>query len=185
MDQAYSISPHVELIYDMAKLEKELGRCADALEHYRQYLKVANGGAMQAAASSSVRELDARCGTEPSKARADPLKIVGWSAIGAGVAVGVAGIYFAIAGQNAADDVQRILRSDEQSGKSWDSGYEREKDGQHDNVVATVCVATASTLIAGGTLLLVFGTKNESRHEQSVAVGSVRGGSLVTYTHGF
>ncbi|HVW29844.1 MAG TPA: hypothetical protein VHC69_30985 [Polyangiaceae bacterium] len=185
MAEAYSISPHVELVYDMAKLEKELGRCRDALQHYRQYLKEASGGVMTPAASSSVRELEARCGTDAPKAHADPMKIVGWSAIGAGVAAGVAGIYFAIAGQGAADDAQRILRTDEQLGKSWDSGDQRVRDGQRDNTVATVCLATAGTLITGGTLLLLFGSKIASRHEETVTVGTVHGGSVVTYTRGF
>lgn len=185
MAEAYAASPHIELVYDMAKLEKELGRCRDALEHYRQYLKEASGGVMTNTASSSVRELQARCGTDAPKAHVDPMKVVGWSAIGAGAAAGVAGIYFAVAGQDAADDAQRILRTDEQLGKSWSSGDQRVRDGQRDNTVATVCLATAGTLIAGGTLLLLFGSKLAFRHEETVTVGTVRGGSVLTYTRGF
>jgi len=185
MSEAYTFSPHVELVYDMAKLENELGRCRDALKHYRQYLHEAHGGDMTTTAASSANTLQARCGDEQSKTRGDTMRTIGWSAIGAGVVAGAAATYFALAGQDAADDVQQILRADEQLGKSWDSGYQRAKEGQRDNTVATVCAITAGTLIAGGTLVLVFASPNKAGREQSLSVGGVRGGTLVTYTSHF
>jgi hypothetical protein len=185
MSEAYTLSPHVELVYDMAKLENELGHCRDALKHYRQYLHEAHGGVMADTAASATRTLQARCGDEQPAPRLDTMRIIGWSAIGAGVVAGATAAYFALAGQAAADDVQQILRADEQLGHSWDSGYQRQQEGQRDNTVATVCAVTAGTLIAGGTLILVLASPNKSGREQSVSVGGVRGGSLVTYTSHF
>ncbi len=185
MSEAYALSPHVELVYDLAKLENELGRCRDALGHYRQYLREANGGAMAETATRAAHSLQARCGEDESAARRDTLRVVGWSAIGTGVVVGVAAVYFALAGQAAADDVQQILRADEQLGKNWDAGYRREQEGQRDNTIATICAATAGTLIAGGTLVLVLSSRPKSGNEQSLSVGAVRGGSLLTYSGRF
>jgi hypothetical protein len=185
MSEAYALSPHVELVYDMAKLENELGRCRDALQHYQQYVRDARDGVTVDDAARAARTLQARCGEDLPKARMDTMRVIGWSAIGAGVVAGVSAVYFAIAGQAAAEDVQQILRADEQLGKSWNSGYQREQDGQRDNVIATVCAATAGTLIAGGTLVLVFASHPKSRREQSFSFGPVRGGSILTYTTHF
>lgn len=185
IEEAYTRSPHIELVYDRARLEKELGRCEPALRHYRQYLKEAGEGASSGSARSAVRELDARCGRDDAKSGDDTMKIVGWSVIGAGVAAGVAGVYFALAGQEAQNDAEQILRRDEQLGKSWDSGYQREQDGRRDNTAATICVATAGTLIAGGAVILVLDSKSGPRSEQRFRVGAVRGGSLLTYTRAF
>jgi hypothetical protein len=185
MSEAYALSPHVELVYDLARLENELGRCRDALGHYRQYLRDASGGAMVDTAASAARTLQARCGEDRSATSRDTMRIIGWSAIGAGVVAGVSAVYFALAGQAAADDVQQILKADEQLGKNWDAGYRREQDGQRDNTVATVCAATAGTLIAGGALILVLAATPGSGREQSLSVGAVRGGSIVTYAGHF
>ena len=136
-------------------------------------------------AASAVSALEARCGEDGSKARDDTMRIIGWSAIGAGVVAGVSAVYFALSGQAAADDVQQILRADEQLGKSWESGYRRAEEGQRDNTIATVCAATAGTLIAGGTLMLVLASTPKAGREQSLSVGAVRGGSMVTYTGRF
>jgi hypothetical protein len=61
MRESYRLSARPELLYNIARLEKELGDCAPALADYREYVERAPQGRYRADASSAIDELSARC----------------------------------------------------------------------------------------------------------------------------
>jgi len=75
MRESHRLSARPELLYNIARLEKELGDCAPALAHYREYVSRAPEGQYRADASRAIEELAASCpqtnaGAEPTAAAA-------------------------------------------------------------------------------------------------------------------
>src|ERR1051325_5423002 len=61
MEQAYQLSQRADLLYNVARIEDELGRCAAARAHYRQYLERVPQGEARAEAQRADERLAARC----------------------------------------------------------------------------------------------------------------------------
>jgi tetratricopeptide (TPR) repeat protein len=73
MRESHRLSGHSELLYNIARLEDELGECAESLADYRQYLERAPQGQYRAQASQASKELAARCPPTEAQPTASPL----------------------------------------------------------------------------------------------------------------
>jgi hypothetical protein len=71
MQESYRLSGRAELIYNIARLEAELGDCAASLIHYQEYIEKVPGGRYRAAAERARDELAQRC-PEPAPAPEAP-----------------------------------------------------------------------------------------------------------------
>lgn len=69
MRESYRLSQRSELLYNIARLEAELGDCAASLSNYREYVRQVPEGQYRAAADQASRELEGRC---PDVAPASP-----------------------------------------------------------------------------------------------------------------
>jgi hypothetical protein len=61
MRESYQLSGHTELLYNVARIEDELGACPDALANYRQYIEKVPEGRYRAEAERASLALSARC----------------------------------------------------------------------------------------------------------------------------
>jgi tetratricopeptide (TPR) repeat protein len=61
MNDSLRLSGRWELLYNIARLQDELGRCPDALASYREYLGRVPDGQYRAAAAQASDALEARC----------------------------------------------------------------------------------------------------------------------------
>lgn len=61
MRESYRLSQRSELLYNIARLESELGDCAASLSDYREYVRQVPEGQYRAAADQASRELEGRC----------------------------------------------------------------------------------------------------------------------------
>jgi hypothetical protein len=95
-------------------------------------------------------------------------RVLGWSAIGAGVAAGVAALYFVDSAHSAQTDVNNALNAEQSAPlparPTWDDS--READGRHAQTLSEVFGVTAGVLVLGGAALAIFtpdhATKTES-----------------------
>lgn len=68
MKEAHRLSQRAELLYNIARLEKELGDCAAALGDYQRYLELVPQGTYRAEAEGASAQLRAQCGVAPAAA---------------------------------------------------------------------------------------------------------------------
>lgn len=61
MQESYRLSGRAELIYNIARLESELGDCPASLSHYREYLHKVPNGRYRLPAEQASNELAQRC----------------------------------------------------------------------------------------------------------------------------
>lgn len=61
MRESYRLSARAELLYNIARLEGELGECTEALAHYREYVELVPQGQYRAAAEQASADLAKRC----------------------------------------------------------------------------------------------------------------------------
>jgi len=61
MEQAYGLSQRADLLYNLARIEDELGRCGPARAHYQQYLEQVPEGEARAEAKLADERLGATC----------------------------------------------------------------------------------------------------------------------------
>lgn len=69
MQQSYLLSGRAELLFNLARLERELQRCQPALRDYDRYLRVVPNGKFRSDAEQAVQELRREC---PVRAIAQP-----------------------------------------------------------------------------------------------------------------
>lgn len=70
MEQAYQLSQRADLLYNLARIEDELGRCGAAREHYQQYLQRVPEGEARAEAQVADERLAVRCNNTATAALA-------------------------------------------------------------------------------------------------------------------
>jgi hypothetical protein len=61
MRESYQLSGHTELLYNIARIEAELGACSEALANFNQYITQVPDGRYRAQAESASAELSERC----------------------------------------------------------------------------------------------------------------------------
>jgi hypothetical protein len=189
MKESYRISAHPELLYNIAKLERELGHCEGSLARYQNYLKQSHGGEFHDAAVAAERELGKTCGAPRSSPHAASYwttpRVVGWSAIGASALSTGAAIYFAASADSADADVQRMVQLHVKEGNTWTTqDHDRETDASTARTAAIVSTALAASFAAGGVLLLVLPGRSE-RPPPSVSLVPQSGGGFVGYAQRF
>lgn len=73
MMESYRLSQRDELLYNIAKIEAELGDCSASLTDYRRYVERVPTGRFRESADSAARELETSCGsTNPSSKESPP-----------------------------------------------------------------------------------------------------------------
>lgn len=184
MQQSFALSQRPELLYNLARLEREAQRCRASLADYRLYLERVPQGRYRQAAEQSVTELSSECASAdsetaptssapaasaPSTSNREPEpvskpqlpywttpRVVAWTAISAGVASGAGAIYFMVSAKAARDDVARSVELEVMGGAHWDQA--RQDDQHRDLALARVLGGCAGALVTGGALTLLFST---------------------------
>src|SRR5262249_10889745 len=154
MKESYRLSSHPELLYNIAKLERELGHCEGSLAAYRRYLKDSRDDEYHTHAVNAERELAKQCGT--LRAAQAPSywttpRILGWSAVGVAAAASGAAIYFKVSADSAASDVEHTvaLGVQDHSVRWTAQSSARESDAGSAQTAAVVSTVVAATFAAG------------------------------------
>jgi len=197
MQQSFALSQRPELLYNIARLEREAERCRASLADYRLYLERVPQGRYRQAAEQAVTELASECASAdsetaqtPSEPAAPPRavpdrepesaakphppywttpRIAAWAAISAGVASGGGALYYLLSAKAARDDVAHSVVRQAMGGAHWDEA--RQDDQHRDLALARVLGGCAGALVGGGALTLLFSHSPEpSRPTASVLI---------------
>jgi hypothetical protein len=205
MRRAYELSRRPELLFNLGELERELNACERALSDYRAYLIEATAGAHREQAERRVRELEAECPrvtavapaapavhvTPPPPAPAPrphatiqpnppapyftPLRIAGWSAVGAGVITGTLATYFTVKAAGDESDLEASIRNARSTGFSRQD-KELESDGRYSAQLARALgISAAGLATVGVALLLLPSSSREERRPRVSLVGGPTG----------
>lgn len=179
MRDSYRLSGHPDLLYNVAKIERELGRCASAREAYGEYLHAVPKGTYSETSRLALRKLEVECPTqEPKSEYWTTARIVGWSMIAAGVGAAAGALAFEVQAHSDASEVQRYART---SGEPWDrTGYPRSVDAQEEQTLAAVFAVAGGVLVGGGVLCLVSSSRREGERP-AVSVAVAPGRAFVGY----
>ena len=164
MEESFRISNQPELLYNLARVKRELGRCEGALADYREFLRRVPESQYRDPALAAVRELDSKCGVHPAKETTywTAPRIVGWSSIAAGVAAGAGAAYFAGQSHSAHEDEQQLLDAHANApGEPWSPAASRRQaeladDAEHSQNMARIFAIIAGGLVTGGVLVLTL-----------------------------
>jgi hypothetical protein len=209
MRRAHELSRRPELLFNLGELERELGACEPALREYRAYLSEATAGARREQAEHRVRELETQCPpvtpvapavhvTAPPPAPAPrpqaslpadppapyftPLRIAGWSAVGAGLVTGTLATYFAVRAAGHESDLEASIRNPSSDGFSR-RDKELESDGRQSAQLARAFGISAAGLAAvGAALLLLPSSSREERRPRISLAGDPSGFSAAWQT---
>jgi tetratricopeptide (TPR) repeat protein len=188
MQESYRLLGHPDLLYNIARLERELGQCWVALGDYRVYIGLVPTGEYRASALEAERDLNRTCGGAPAEPYWTTRRIIGWSAIGAGAVAGAGAVYFALSARSAHDDAQRAADAivHAEHPEPWTAAdHARELDAQQAQTLAIVSGAAAGGLLTGGVLLLVFPMGREEKAAPDIAIVPQPGGAFVGYSRRF
>ena len=104
-----------------------------------------------------------------------PPRVIGWSAVTAGVLAGAGALYFTVAALSARDDYQNSINAALHGTGPYDPSLQ---DKQHrDQRLADVLAVSGGALVTGGALVLIFGSKN-AEHAAATAQLQARPGWL-------
>lgn len=189
MRESYRLSGRTELLYNIARIEQELGTCTEALFDYQQYLKQVPDGQYRSDAERASRELSARC--PPSQAAPAALPAsppvaptiaapepppptpvsaapnsgalqrgLGWTAVGVGVVATASALYFR---QRAKDDKTSYERAVaiEEAGGPFSEPELASDQKRHENIALALAFG-GGALVAGGIALLVLAPRGTS-----------------------
>lgn len=188
MRESYRLSQRPELLYNLARLERELQECQASLEDYRRYLARVPNGRYRDDATQSIGQLERECPaadpaptqipaplgpTAPALGTPDqrppppvdaaakywtPPRVIGWSAIATGVVAEGGMLYFWLAAKAAKGDYQTIVNRYHYQGLG--PAPTTDQDRQHrDLTVAQVLGVTGGALITGGAVVLILGPR--------------------------
>jgi hypothetical protein len=106
--------------------------------------------------------------SQPDSRYWTPPRIIGWSAITAGVLAGGGALYFRAAAVSARSDYQRSIDAALQRTGAYDPSLQ---DKQHrEQTLAAVLAVSGGALVTGGVLVLLFGSKDPARSEPTAQV---------------
>jgi hypothetical protein len=209
MRESYAISGRPELLYNLARLEREQQHCAAALEDYAQYLQRVPQGRHRDLAQQAIDELAVNCPTsvpekptasndtaEENSARKSAAKspprgeahssstarVLGWSAISAGILSAGAALYFDNATRNARNDAQENIDLAKTGAALYDPS--RVNDFHRDRVLTVALGVSAGAFVMGGVVALLLDTQ-AARAEPSVAVVVQPGAVQASYSTHF
>lgn len=208
MSSAYELSGRFELLFNLGQLERELGQCPQARRHYEEYLEQAPAGERREQAKRFQIELERECPERPVLAAPPlasalapatrepvptqpvppaegpaPLRILGWSSLGATLVTGVAATYFALEAARHEDRLEARIR-DASSVDGRARGFSRadaelEAEGERAASLARGLTIGAVGLAAVGVSLLLIDdarapAQNASRFSFGVRAGAAR-----------
>jgi hypothetical protein len=185
MEQSYALSHRAELLYNIAKIERDLHQCTSALVTYQRYLRDDPTGTQRDAANDGVRVLSAQClrpaqpaiPTPPSSPMSPSYwtapHLVGWSAIIAGAAAGTASLALGVASNGPAETYRRTLSPPE---------YERAERLRNG---ARIFGVAGGVLAAGGVLCLTFWHPQREQSAPSVSLAVSPDGAAFGYARRF
>lgn len=201
MRESYRLCQRPELLYNLAMLERELQECRLALDDYTSYLKQVPQGRYRHAAEQASSELAGACPAVPAppsvmpapapvpSAKPEPPpapeprptashssspywtppRIIGWSAVTAGVLAGVGALYFTGAAVSARSEYQNSINAEVNGTGSHQPSLQ---DKQHrDQMLAEMLAVSGSALVAGGALVLIFGSKDQASAQLQAVPG--------------
>ena len=76
MEEAYRLSQRPDLLYNLARIEDELGQCEPARVHYQAYLERVPQGEAREDAKVANERLETRCGPVPAAPESAPPPVV-------------------------------------------------------------------------------------------------------------
>jgi hypothetical protein len=164
MQEAYARSGRPELRFNLGELERELGHCAAARQHYAAYAARVPDGRKHPEAIRKESELRAHCPDSPALTPAPaekkamepspywtPATMAGWVTIGAGAIAAASGTYFAV---QASRDEQKL--EDHYADRVFtQSDKQLEHDGERSAAWARGLFVGAGVLVAAGVTVLV------------------------------
>jgi hypothetical protein len=110
-------------------------------------------------------------------------RVIGWSAVTAGVLAGAGALYFTVAAVSARNDYQRSIEAASQGTGSYDPSLQ---DKQHrDQTLAQVLAVSGGALVTGGALVLILGSKNPAHAESTTQVQAWPGWLGASYSQRF
>ena len=201
MRQSYVLSRREELLFNIARLERELQRCPAAHADYQAYLARLPNGKYRSNAEQASGELASQCAIrEPAPAvqlapppktemqlPADPLapappywtneRKLGWALISAGTLAVGGTIYFTFAERSAGHEAAESIARQQAGGPHWDQSLQSRQD--RDKTAAWVLGAASGAFLAGGTLALLLtphGSERNASATLSLQPGLVRAG---------
>jgi len=125
--------------------------------------------------------------TSPNTSYWTPAHVIGWSAVGAGVLAGVGALYFRVAAGSAHDQAQRNVDAAYAGKEHFDQSLDLSlRDKQHRDVtMAEVLGVSGAALVAGGALVLIFGSKDAAHAPATAELQAVPGWLGVCYGQRF
>jgi len=187
MEQSYALSRQPELLYNIAKIERELGQCPSALSTYQKYLHDIPTGTQRVLAIDGVRVLSAECGRPatpaapgaPLTTTAPPTywttpHLVGWSAIATGAAAGVASLAFGLGSNGPAQSYRKPPYPT--------ADYERAERLRN---AARVFGIAGGALVTGGLLCLTLWHERREQSAPSVSLALSPEGAAFGYSRTF
>lgn len=192
MLESYRLSGKPELLYNLARLQRELHQCGDARANFLAYLSRVPDGRYRDNAERASRELGHECESEAAvkekpgtqaaistgarthvaklqhAATAQPppywttRSVLAWSAISTGVLGGGAALSFYFAARAARDDVAKSVNAAAMGGPHWNQA--RQDDQHRDLTIAQVLGAASGALFSAGALVLILGANPSGEH---------------------
>jgi tetratricopeptide (TPR) repeat protein len=164
-EEAYRLTRHPDVLYNLGLTYERMGRSRDAVVHYRQYLDEAPDGPERAQIVDRIRRLEAEAGPVPVErpdARPPPAPrtphtddrgapVLGWSLVAGGGAVGIGALITGVLAASTHADL-------EESCEGRVCPRDRADDidsGQTMSTVSTVLTAVAVAAAAVGVVLVV------------------------------
>ena len=201
MKESYRLSALPDLLYNVARLERELGVCRPALDDYREFLRAKSTGTFVSDATLAIADLEKQCGEPPAAAAAPvpprlrywtPPKIIGWSAIGAGVAAGAAAVAFRVLAESSHDKDQALATQLSDQNTSTGSGPPRpvydstyRDEARQALTLAWVFAVSSGVLVAGGITCLTLLSRPHEAAPPSVSFAVDSHGGSIGYVHEF
>jgi hypothetical protein len=124
MQRSYDASGRPELLFNLGELQRELKHCTEARKSYERYLALAQTGTRRSEAARKASDLKLECPDSttpipppapPPVAAPDrywtPMRIAGWSSIGASVVFATTAAYFAGRAGNTQSEYEARLAS--------------------------------------------------------------------------
>jgi hypothetical protein len=133
--------------------------------------------------TAPTREPENLALTRPDAPYWTPPRVIGWSAVTAGVLAGAGALYFTMAAVSARDDYRNSIIAAEHGNGSYDPSLQ---DRQHrDQRLAQVLAVSGGALVTGGVLVLIFGSKNAEQAAATAQLQAQPGWLGACYTQRF
>jgi hypothetical protein len=131
---------------------------------------------------ASTNEPGTPAPTRPDPPYWTPPRVVGWTAVSAGVLASAGALYFAVAALSARSDFQRNVDAAYTGKGPYDPTLQ---DKQHrDQTLADVLAISGGALVAGGALVLIFGSE-DAAHATTAQVQAQPGWVGALYSQRF